>query len=517
MVAIGVHAYGGMKNAASVIGIYGNPFLDYVAAFDLKAHRVNIPGVAASANRIEYISIPSSKTPDINNDVVCTDRIGHFSIRDGFQGLHEGRIDRTQRCNGQSNEFSNLYMNGDSDDRFNWSGMNELSLNSMRSGHRACRLSPGQQQHMSEENFLESVRKAVALTAPIRGTTINMGLPIAFGPLGAIVGALSNIAMTTAATVAQESTETGHLAREPLSSEEITHRAILAEAVLQAMLKTDNQVLQEEGFLNDVKNALAKLMPAATSVGPAVLMGVQCDIMQMVLEQLGTNDRRGSEASSFDLPTPPSGYSRKSFRAQNKHFANTSGEESFMQHAQVAANNDQDGFQDDFAGGVKSFFKHHATRQVIVHGLPGGPLLDRLMDLESHSKESSLIDTTMAMPINRTHEAMVCRAMLSEAVLQAAMKAHHDVLQEEGFFVEICEAVGNIAPIVLKAAPGMMGSVCPVVGAMLQMNMKCESGMMIPSGMPGLRRKRSAMMVGRQHGAGTTFEAYVRSDVRSRN
>ncbi|KAF2811320.1 trypsin-like serine protease, partial [Mytilinidion resinicola] len=33
-VAVGVHVYGGSPNSASVIGLYGNPFLDYVAAFD---------------------------------------------------------------------------------------------------------------------------------------------------------------------------------------------------------------------------------------------------------------------------------------------------------------------------------------------------------------------------------------------------------------------------------------------------------------------------------------------------
>ena len=90
LTAIGVHVYGGIVNSASVIGIYGNQFLDYVAAFDIKAKEVKLPGGALSTTPgIRYVQIPTAKTPDVNNKVIDlgTGQFSNFSTQTGFQNV----------------------------------------------------------------------------------------------------------------------------------------------------------------------------------------------------------------------------------------------------------------------------------------------------------------------------------------------------------------------------------------------------------------------------------------------
>src|SRR5579862_306996 len=87
-VSIGVHVYGGAPNSASVIGLYGNPFLDYVAAFDLYEQKFGNSG-RNSASGVEYIAVPTSKTPNIvENTVNLNDgTFGTFTREYGFTGV----------------------------------------------------------------------------------------------------------------------------------------------------------------------------------------------------------------------------------------------------------------------------------------------------------------------------------------------------------------------------------------------------------------------------------------------
>ncbi len=88
--SIGVHVYGGAINSASVIGIYGNQFLDYVAAFDLKPMTVPLPGrPTTSTPGFYYVQVPTSKTPDVNEGLVDLTgmNLGRFSAQTGFQHL----------------------------------------------------------------------------------------------------------------------------------------------------------------------------------------------------------------------------------------------------------------------------------------------------------------------------------------------------------------------------------------------------------------------------------------------
>lgn len=59
MASIGAHVYGGAINSASVIGVYGNLYPDYEAAFDMKLTTVHTPGLT-STDGVKYVRVPTT-------------------------------------------------------------------------------------------------------------------------------------------------------------------------------------------------------------------------------------------------------------------------------------------------------------------------------------------------------------------------------------------------------------------------------------------------------------------------
>lgn len=59
LVSIGAHVYGGTYNSASVIGKYGNPYYDYIAAFSLPLSNDALNLVPVTGNTAISAPVPS--------------------------------------------------------------------------------------------------------------------------------------------------------------------------------------------------------------------------------------------------------------------------------------------------------------------------------------------------------------------------------------------------------------------------------------------------------------------------
>lgn len=59
LVSIGAHVYGGEINSASVIGRYGNPYQDYLAAFELHVPNDGLNLVPVTGNTTISAPVPS--------------------------------------------------------------------------------------------------------------------------------------------------------------------------------------------------------------------------------------------------------------------------------------------------------------------------------------------------------------------------------------------------------------------------------------------------------------------------
>lgn len=429
--AMGVHVYGGATNSASVIGIHGNQFLDYVAAFDLKPEKVKIEGgFATSTPGIQYVRIPSSKTPNVNTGVVnlAGGQFKGFSLAGGFNSMG------FTSTNGNQNEkhLAHRPINGRSSDSDTFESFldipslqgkitNGLDRSSVHNNAIFRNIGNTNNQlgdDMSEEGFLDFLKTAVGVGAPILSGALQAGLPMAFGPIGGVVGAIAGTALSAAGKLARGGAESGVI--DAGTPEEITMRSIYAEAALQSMLKMNKERLEEEGFIDDMKTVAGKLAPVVKRVAPKILGVVKNDVMQMLLEHLSKGKTDAEGAFDFMNNTVRERPAGRRLPPQVT-FGSGTGAESFAQHVAAASNNGEEGlFGDIFSTGIKIFAPM------------AGPAISGLVGLVGSLAESSVMDEQTNPDPGLS--GLTERAILAEAALQAAINAPHDFLEEEGFF-----------------------------------------------------------------------------------
>jgi hypothetical protein len=403
-IAIGVHVYGGDLNSASVIGIHGNQFLDYAAAFDLEPTTIKIPGDGPTKTPgIQYVRVPTSKTPDVNQGVVNVAKgpYSHFTPEEGFLTSNGNT-----RLNGKTSDSTS---NGTSGDLL---GLNNRG--GLTPGHKISQhFNGGASTEMDEEGFFEFFKTAISVGAPILGNVARIGLPIAFGPLGGVIGALAGTALSKAGELAGGAAEGGMV--DSISNDDVIKRAVYAEAALQAMLKINREKLEEEGFIDDMKTVVSKLAPVAKRVAPKILAVIKDDVIQLLLEQL----KNGKTEAELEVPARKTQHKTSSARPRMTFSQNT-GPESFAQHV-AAAGTDEEGFVDILATSAKLAL----------------PFLGKLI---ASFAESDFVDDEVPSSVVA---GLGHRAVLAEAALQAALNAPHDFLEEEGFFDTFASVVGS--------------------------------------------------------------------------
>ncbi|KAH0564820.1 hypothetical protein GP486_001793 [Trichoglossum hirsutum] len=496
LVSIGVHVYGGSPNSASVIGLYGNPFLDYVAAFDLYGQKFQRSG-NTTAPGVQYITVPTSKTPDTIKGTVNLNggSFGAFTRERGFtsakHSLSQQHNDHSAHHNGyggahsynqgeslndpgvsRANGASHHYLRESHSGTYGTSLISERSLTTERRLGGRSTLPP---HARDEEGFFDLVKQGIGFGGPILKNVIGTALPLSLGPLGGPVAALAGIAISAAGKLAETGTgaESAIPGVDPLDG--VAERAILAEAALTAMMKMDNQVLAEEGFFDDVWSVAKKVLPVVKNVAPKVLDVVAKPALQLALENL--NKGHGAEG----LYTQPIEVPRSAPRPVARTTANT-GAVGLMDRLEHANSQNAEGFFGDIAKIASKGLKGAVPVLSLVakHGLPL---------LQGAFAEADMGDAPPPPPVLAGMDGMHQRAVLAEAALQAALKAPQHVLEEEGFFDIMSAAVAKIAPIVLKAAPQIIKTVGPVVDGILKQQKGGTESLSIPNGgSRGLRK-----------------------------
>ncbi|KAI1854417.1 hypothetical protein JX265_012451 [Neoarthrinium moseri] len=486
-VSIGVHVYGGSPNSASVIGMYGNPFLDYVAAFDMHAQKVNLPG-AISTPGVQYITVPTSKTPDVVKGPVDLTKssFGIFNTQQGFtqearptqhNGFSQNGFAQSgfqpssgihDHGNGHIAYNGHHYSagNGRQDGSVAWqtrpgNGFVNSGFNS--SGFKAVEKSKGGRgttplSAMDEEGFMEFLKKGIKVGGPILSDVLGTALPMALGPLGGPISSLASVAISAAGKLAESGvTESGGIG--PVVPQGVAERAIMAEAAFQAMMKMDHQTLAEEGFFGDMWNAAKKMAPVVKQVAPKVLEAVAQPALQIALQSLGNVQKSGAEGF-YDAPKTINRVKNRKATPAIQYSRNlpASGAEAFLTRFETAASAGEEGLFGDIFNVAKKAISvaGPVLTKVAKHGLP--LLQGMLTEADFEDSKPSAISG-----IDGLHE----RAILAEAALQAAINTPQHFLEEEGFFTFMADAVKKLAPIVVRAAPAVINAVGPVVGNLL--------------------------------------------------
>ena len=236
LVSIGAHVYGGALNSASVIGKYGNPYQDYLAAFSLSLLDKALNLVPVTGNTSICAPVPSGYGSAIPSKMTVSGPTPSSLRQPTLQGPYTPQpANRAQHQRHSS--MTKVIQNGSYAPGKNLNG-----------GHRVT--------ESSEEGFMD-VLKTVACALPA-------GLGLAGGPIGALAG----FALSTASKIAAEPTDAESTIEGPVVPEGAMERAILAEATLSALQSGELHPDLEESIFSDMKDTVIKALPTIRKAAP---------------------------------------------------------------------------------------------------------------------------------------------------------------------------------------------------------------------------------------------------------
>ena len=307
---------------------------------------------------------------------------------------------------------------------------------------------------MARKVSFDVLKNVMKIAAPIAGGIITAGGPIFLGPAGAPVAALANVALGAAAKLAETAMDDPESATggAPANVDGYAERALLAEASLQAVVRMDSQVLRKSGTLDEMEKVFKTLRPRVEMLAPHVLKGLIEPALKIALAEI-REPHLSKETALSDQRTEIA----------------LSGEDSSESAIDPRVGDFMQGLlaPTQVLGGEESFFDTLGkVLNTAVHVVP--PILGTvntgmniLGGLFGGAESGGLSDQTDEM--NETLMTLGHRAIMGEAALQALMTLPRQQLEEEGMFDSIKQAVQKIGQTVIKAAPGVIRTVGPIV------------------------------------------------------
>ncbi|KAK4694818.1 glutamyl endopeptidase, partial [Lecanoromycetidae sp. Uapishka_2] len=463
LVSIGAHVYGGSFNSASVIGKYGNPYQDYIAAFGLPLPNNALNLIPVTGNTAISAPVPSgygSSTPGSMNV------IGPVNTRLASQVQHGPLAQARSQPQRTSTVTKRTQNGGVAQDR-------KQIVNK-------------QMTESEEEGFMD-VLKTVASALPT-----GLGL-IGGGPIGALAG----FALNAASKFVAETSTAESAMDTPAFHEGSMERAILAEATLSALQSAEMHPDLEESIFSDIKDTVMKALPVIRKAAPHVMGAMMEPALKIAIDSLHNyNQKVASGAESFEAtssepfrPTvqytsaidQPADHETEDFLGQLQTSLQQNLQESAMD------GDSEEGFIDIIKAGARLASK--GVLAAAEHGLP--LLVDVLKQaggaeaFEDQPSSVSSADLLAADPLAQ-------RALVADAALKAIMKLPPQQLQEEGFFDFVTDAVKTIAPIAMKFAPVVAGAINPTIGKLVSTVLGQESALAGTSTTTGPTRPRLA-------------------------
>ena len=433
--SIGAHVYGGTFNSASVIGRYGNPYNDYINGFDVK--------LANKGLNLIPLRVVDSQSSGLTN--------GYGSAKTSQNGSTESSASQGRRG------YSSQGQNG--------SGTQSSVSRSLAPPTLCSRRSNLQYGATAdEEAFLDILKGAVGVGAPLLGGVLKTGLPIALGPLGGPIGALAGFALNAAGKLA-ESTDAESF--DAFDAQEGTmERAILAEAAFTAVQTMDLHPDDQESIFSDMKDYVMKAAPTIKKVAPHVMGAMVEPALRVALNSLHNNNQKGiSGAEAFEDQDGEPFRLNVTYSDKIDQIGDRT-QEAFVRGLQNAMQLGQESFDEESEEGFFDVIKagvRFAGKGVIAGARAGLPILAQLVGGGAESIESG---NSAPTALSSTDLAM--RALVGEAALQAIMKLPPQRLEEEGFFDSMVKAVKEIAPVVVKVAPTIISNLAPVMGGLIR-------------------------------------------------
>lgn len=523
--SIGTHVYGGNPGLASAIGILGNPYNDYLAAFSVES---KIPGPQGfqPVAPLSFVRIPTTRelpqTLNVekpNLDQTAHDKIEHIEIFQSKTNTSDrhiqtnGSSDQT-RFQAQPNASSNqsgfqAQPNASSNqtgfqaqpnDSFTQSGFQEepkrsdYQIKNDTLGTQTT-LTNGQitpKSNIYDSEFFEILKLGIKLSDPILSDILHVHSSIVLGPIGSPLGALAGAILASAGKLATNLPSPIHDFRQGLTYDGVLERAILGEAAFTVVMSMKRRKLEEDGIFADMAKIVNKIAPGTKRVAPYIMHILTAPALRIALNAL--HDKPGS--------------------SEYKPEATASGHETPFAQPYVPSNG-------TLAPEVDSFLKRLSThcinhneskdsfsnsKRIIQIALrEAGPVLTTAAYEGLEHLTSTLPDSPSGGPGIPSHKPYIVglpeRAMLGEAALQALMKVPQNRLDESAFDI-MAQTIASIGSIVLRSAHGLIEDVGFLVKAIVvvpSINADGIAGENKPSQSTSDRRAKGFSFVNLEH------------------
>lgn len=481
MSSIGAHVYGGSLNSASVIGRYGNPYNDYLIAF-------NLPVLSDGLNFIPVTGPAAVKIPSLPSIQTTPTPVG---LAPAF--THEGTYMKDPMSVAMSVPRRSAIAG------INSTPISTKGASMSMNGTFKANTGGGVVAHSTEgeEGFFDFMRDALKVGAPLVGGALRAGLPIAMGPLGGPIGALAGLALNAAGKLAESAdAESGGLDTSTANVHEGSmERAVLAEAALTAVQTMNLNPADEESIFSDMKDYITKAAPTIKKVAPHIMGAMMEPALRVAMDSLHKYNEKGltgAEALEDEATAEPFRYTavKSNQRGDLKAEAFINGVHRTLTQGQESLDSEsEEGFFDFICSAVRT-----AAPVVSSAAKVGLPILAKV--LSSAAGAESLEDSTAPTgPVNLSSQHLAKRAIAGEAALQALMKLPPKRLEEEGFFDVIGSVIKTVAPVVMKVAPTVISAINPTVGKILKAATGQESTFVNGSGMSKGRSSNTAATV----------------------
>ena len=379
LVSIGAHVYGGTFNSASVIGKYGNPYNDYLAAFNLPVPNDGLNLIPVTGNTSINAPTPSGFGGPIPSSMMVSgeapagaSKTRRPAVSAASGATRHAQAGVTQRAHAGATQHTQPGTTQRAKP-----GASQRAQGGALS-HTSGFLLKTHAQGADEESFLDILKKAASIGAPMIGSVLNTTLPLALGPIGGPVGALAGLAFSAAGSLCESAEAEGFVEGTPVAHEGSMERAVLAEATLTALQSLELTHEVEEGIFSDMRDTVMKALPTVRKVAPKILGSMMEPALRIALDSLHTYNTKGAAgAESFEATVaepfrPGTMYTHAIDQPVDRHA------EAFLshlhaameQHAEESAMDDgsAESFGDFFRAGVRLAGKGLSV--AAQHGLP---------------------------------------------------------------------------------------------------------------------------------------------------
>ena len=312
----------------------------------------------------------------------------------------------------------------------------------------------------STESFWSVFSKVISVAAPFVGGVVSVGLPLALGPLGAVLAPIAGVALNAAGKLAESGAGTESAIIGEVNESGAVERALLGECALQAVFSLGPDNMQKLGIDKTMARVTSRLSPTVDKVAPHLSTVLYEPALRLSLQQQVQPSLPLKEVKvGKRVPLPG---------------ANTSGTESGLDDNQsrflrglLGETVPVVGTTESFWGSVTGLLSTAISKApAIISAAASG--LNLINDIVNKGNQESGFDPAPAPISAVTFQGVAQRAMVGEAALQTLMELPSQEMEkirgnQESLFDTTKKVLQTLGPIVIKAAPIVLDTVAPIV------------------------------------------------------